>query len=67
MSADVRTFGVFLHSTGESGGYVVRSLIDGRAAAPYGDESPVAIRKRESAAQRVADGLNAPRFGEARR
>jgi len=48
---DTKQHGVFLHSSGEQGGYVVRTIWNGSAAAPY------------QLAQKMADKLNAPRFG----
>ena len=69
--SEVRTYGVFPHSSGPEGGFVVRTMLDGTAAAPYLHAVPVrlpggvAVFKREKTAQRCADRLNEPRFGPA--
>ncbi len=57
--AEAVTYGVFLHSTGKSGGYVVRTIYSsGRAANPYNNASPMRTFKRKNAAQNYADKLN---------
>jgi len=61
---ETKTFGVFLHSSGEQGGYVVRTAYDGWTPAPYNKAKPVHSGYRsEKLAQRMADKLNADRFG----
>ncbi|HKB40461.1 MAG TPA: hypothetical protein VKD72_28815 [Gemmataceae bacterium] len=52
------TFGVFVHSTGPQGGIVVRTMINGEAAAPYRAEDALRVYKRKVFAQRYADRLN---------
>jgi hypothetical protein len=54
------TYGVFLHSSGELGGYVVRTIYKGWTPAPYSSRTAVRTFKRESAAQTYADKLNKP-------
>ena len=56
---DEKTFGVFLHSSG-NGDYVVRSMYDGWCPAPYSDQKPVHTyrAKQEKLAQKMADKLN---------
>lgn len=51
-------YGVFLHSSGRQGGYVVRSKRDGSYASPYNSQRPQREFRRESDAQRYADKLN---------
>jgi hypothetical protein len=60
----MKTFGVYLHSSGTQGGYVVRTMRDGTAAAPYLHVRPVHTYKREYLAQLMADKLNLDRFGK---
>ena len=57
----IKQWGVFQHSSGPQGGYVVRSVDEnGRATdlKNYGSQTPLKVFKRESAAQRFADKLN---------
>lgn len=56
--AHVVTYGVFLHSSGEQGGWVVRTMYDGWTPAPYSHAEPVATYKRMYAAEKYADRLN---------
>lgn len=55
---DVVTYGVFTHSSGPSGGHVVRKMYDGHAAAPYSGMTPHRTFQREHAAQAHADKLS---------
>ena len=60
----MKTYGVFLHSSGEQGGFVVRTIYDGWAPAPYSTAKPVhTYRKSRKLAQAMADKLNLDRFG----
>ena len=56
--AHVKTFGVFEHSSGPQGGFVVRTIYDGWCPYPYSNSEPVKVYQREHAAQRYADHLN---------
>ena len=56
---ETKEFGVFQHSSGELGGFVVRTIYDGWTPAPYRTEDAVITFKRESSAQHQADKLNA--------
>lgn len=58
MAETVKDYGIYLHSSGESGGYVVRTRYDGWCPAPYSDASPIAVYKRLHAAEKYADKLN---------
>jgi len=62
---DTKQFGVFLHSSGAQGGYVVRTMHNGWAPAPYSKAKPVHTYRANQAklAQKMADKLNAPLFG----
>jgi hypothetical protein len=61
-----KTYGVFLHSSGEQGGFVVRTMYDGWTPAPYSTAKPVHSGYRsEKLAQLMADKLNLDRFGAA--
>ncbi len=51
-------YAVVLHSSGEQGGFVVRTMYGGWIPAPYSSTVPEAVYKREAAAQRYADKLN---------
>lgn len=52
------TYGVYLHSSGEQGGYVVRTMWDGWCPKPYSHAKPLRVYKRKSAAEKYADRLN---------
>ena len=54
-----KTYGVFAHSSGPNGGYVVRTLRNGWVAAPYSATDALRVFKREAIARRHADKLNA--------
>jgi hypothetical protein len=54
----MKTYGVFQHSSGPQGGFVVRTLHDGWVASPYNAADAVATYKRENAAQQYADKRN---------
>ena len=56
---EVKTYGVYVHSSGASGGYVVRTRYNDWCPSPYCGLTPVAVYKTEKAAQRKADSLNA--------
>ena len=56
-------YGVFVHSSGKDGGYVVRSgskRDDGGYyfPSPYGDADPIAVATSQKIAQKKADKLN---------
>ena len=57
---DEKTFGVFLHSSGPQGGYVVRTMYGGWCPAQYSDQKPVHTYRatQEKLAQKMADKLN---------
>jgi hypothetical protein len=57
--ADEKTYGVFVHSSGRDGGYVVRTVFNGWTPSPYSTEQALRIFKREASAQRDADKRNA--------
>ncbi len=59
MAAMETTYGVFLHSSGVQGGWVVRTVYDGWVPAPYKIGDCVHEYKREHAAQALADRMNA--------
>lgn len=54
-----KDYGVYLHSSGAYGGYVVRTRYDGWCPAPYKHAEPVKVYQHEKAAQKWADKLNA--------
>lgn len=62
MSDPVKTYCVVLHSSGPSGGYVVRTAYDGWIPAPYSSAERFAEYKRLHAAERCADKMNG--YGE---
>ena len=62
---ETKTYGVFLHSSGEHGGYVVRTMHDGSAASPYLHVRPVHTYRASQAhlALGMAEKLNGDGVG----
>ena len=53
----MESFAVVAHSSG-SGGWVVRSMFDGRLAQPYTDSQPMRVYKTRRGAEAFAEKLN---------
>jgi hypothetical protein len=62
-TTEEKTYGVFVHSSGKNGGYVVRTMYNGWTPSPYSSSLVLRAFRRESAAQRHADNLNTVRLG----
>lgn len=51
-------FGVYQHSSGPAGGFVVRTRYDDWCPAPYNKVTPLKVEADQDTAQAYADALN---------
>ncbi len=60
MDQETKTYGVFVHSSGKVGGYVVRTQYNGWTPSPYDSSQALRVFERESSAQQAAGRMERP-------